>query len=174
VSSIYIYLEREFESKKWSQLRVNRADKNNRKGLELTSNSSFNFRHLGKECVEMLYFDFDLKTNTMVLWTDHNLISDPLRYVNGRHLGFTFLIGRMTEVLTPVTYGAHWAQKLNFQLGFTLAVSRGGSSLIYKDSFPWGGAWGSLMVKQIFCGSAGLLWALDTTRWSANPTAPSR
>jgi hypothetical protein len=47
-----VYLEREIESKKWSQFRVNRADKNNKKGLEPTSNSSFNFRHLGKECAE--------------------------------------------------------------------------------------------------------------------------
>jgi hypothetical protein len=63
---------------KWSQLRVNRAEKNNRKGLELTSNSSFNFRHLGKECAEILYFEFNLKNNTMVLWTG-NLVSDTVR-----------------------------------------------------------------------------------------------
>jgi hypothetical protein len=62
---------------KWSQFRVNRADKNNRKGLELTSNSSFNFRHLGKECVEISYFDFDLKNNIVILWTE-NLISDTV------------------------------------------------------------------------------------------------
>jgi hypothetical protein len=49
LSEFHIYLERELESKKWSQLCVNRADKNNRKGLELTSNSAFNFRHLGRE-----------------------------------------------------------------------------------------------------------------------------
>jgi hypothetical protein len=71
-------LERELESKKWSQLRVNRVDKNNRKGLELTSNSSFNFCQLGKECAEISYFDIDLKNNTMVLWTE-NLISDTVR-----------------------------------------------------------------------------------------------
>jgi hypothetical protein len=39
------------------------------------SNSSFNFRHLGKECVEISYFDFDLKNNIVILWTE-NLISD--------------------------------------------------------------------------------------------------
>ena len=38
--------------------------KNNRNGLELMSNSSFNFRHLGKECAEISYFDIDLKNNT--------------------------------------------------------------------------------------------------------------
>jgi hypothetical protein len=70
-SELHKYLEREFESKKWSQFRVNRADKNNRKGLELTSNSSFNFRYLGKECAEISYFDIDLKNNTMVLWTNN-------------------------------------------------------------------------------------------------------
>jgi hypothetical protein len=80
LSELHIYQERELESKKWShQLRVNRADKNNRKGLELTSNSSFNFRHLGKEsAAEISYFDIDLKNNTMVLWTD-NLVSDMVR-----------------------------------------------------------------------------------------------
>jgi hypothetical protein len=61
----------------WSQFRVNRAYKNNRKGLEMTSNSSFNFRHLGKECVETSYFDFDLKYNIVILWTE-NLISDTV------------------------------------------------------------------------------------------------
>ena len=61
----------ELESKKWRELRVNRAGKNNRRGLELSSNSSFNFRHLGKECAEISYFDIDLKNNTMVLWTDN-------------------------------------------------------------------------------------------------------
>jgi hypothetical protein len=49
-----------------SQFRVNRAYKNNRKGLELTSKSSFNFRHLGKECVEISYFDFDLNNNIVI------------------------------------------------------------------------------------------------------------
>jgi hypothetical protein len=78
LSELHIYQERELESKKWSQLRVNRADKNNRKGLELTSNSSFSFRHLGKESAEISYFDIDLKNNTMVLWTD-NLVSDMVR-----------------------------------------------------------------------------------------------
>ena len=62
-SELHVYLERELESKKWSQLCVNRADKKNRKGLELTSYSSFNFRHLGKECAEISYFDIDLKDN---------------------------------------------------------------------------------------------------------------
>jgi hypothetical protein len=36
------------------------AHKNNRKGLELASNSSLNFRHLSKECAEISYFDIDL------------------------------------------------------------------------------------------------------------------
>jgi hypothetical protein len=37
----YIYLERELQFKlKWSRLRCNRVEKNNRKGLELTSYSS--------------------------------------------------------------------------------------------------------------------------------------
>jgi hypothetical protein len=76
-TELYIYLEREVELKKWSELRVNRAEKNNRKGLELTSRSSFNFRHLGKECAEISYFDMDLKNNTMVLWTE-NFVSDIL------------------------------------------------------------------------------------------------
>jgi hypothetical protein len=64
---------------KWSQFRVNRAykNKNNRKGLELTSNGSFNFRHVGKECVEISYFDFNLKNNIVILWTE-NLISDTV------------------------------------------------------------------------------------------------
>jgi hypothetical protein len=31
-----------------------------------------------KECVEISYFDFDLKSSAMVLWTD-NLISDRVR-----------------------------------------------------------------------------------------------
>jgi hypothetical protein len=64
ILNIYIYLEQELESKKWSQIRVIRADKNNRKGLELTSNSSFNFPHLGKECAEISYFNIDLKNTT--------------------------------------------------------------------------------------------------------------
>jgi hypothetical protein len=75
-SELHIYLERELESKNWSQLRFNRADKNNRKGLEPTPNISFNFRHLGKECAEISYFDIDLD-NTMVLWTD-NLVNDTV------------------------------------------------------------------------------------------------
>ena len=41
-------------------LSVNRADKNNKKGLELTSNSAFNFRHLAKECAEIFDFDINL------------------------------------------------------------------------------------------------------------------
>ena len=61
----FIYIWSENLSPK-SELRVNRAEKNNRKGLELTSYSSFNFRHLGKECAEISYFDIDLKNNTMV------------------------------------------------------------------------------------------------------------
>jgi hypothetical protein len=76
-SELHIYLERELESKNWSQLCVNRANKINRKGLELTSNSAYNFRHLGKECAEISYFDTDFKNNTMVLWTD-NLVSDTV------------------------------------------------------------------------------------------------
>ena len=32
------------------------AQTKNRKGLELTSNSSFDFRHLGKECAEISYY----------------------------------------------------------------------------------------------------------------------
>jgi hypothetical protein len=63
-SELHIYLEQELGCSKWSQLRVNRAYKNNRKGLELMSKSSFNSRHLGKECVEISYFDFDLKNNS--------------------------------------------------------------------------------------------------------------
>jgi hypothetical protein len=43
---------------------------NNKKGLELASNGSFNFRHLGKECAEISYFDIDLKTNIMILYMD--------------------------------------------------------------------------------------------------------
>ena len=77
-SELHIFLEREPESNKWSQLSVNRADKNNRKGLELTSNSGFNFRQLGKKCAEISYFDFDLKNITMVLWTE-NSITDTIR-----------------------------------------------------------------------------------------------
>jgi hypothetical protein len=41
------------------------------------SNSSFNFRQLGKECVKISYFDFDLKNNIVILWTE-NLISDAV------------------------------------------------------------------------------------------------
>jgi hypothetical protein len=51
--------------------------KNNRKGLELTSKSSFNFRHLGKECVEISYFDFDLKNNIVILSAE-NLINNTV------------------------------------------------------------------------------------------------
>ena len=58
---LHIYLDRELEAKKWSQFHVNRADKNNRRGLEPTSNSSFKFRHLGKECAKISYFDIDFK-----------------------------------------------------------------------------------------------------------------
>jgi hypothetical protein len=35
--------------------------------LDLAACSSFNFRHLGKECVEISYFDFDLKNNIVIL-----------------------------------------------------------------------------------------------------------
>jgi hypothetical protein len=31
----------------------------------------------GKECVEISYFDFDLKNNIVILWTE-NLISDTV------------------------------------------------------------------------------------------------
>jgi hypothetical protein len=41
------------------------------------SNSSFNFRQLGKESVKISYFDFDLKNNIVILWTE-NLISDAV------------------------------------------------------------------------------------------------
>ena len=41
-----------------------------------------------------LYFYIDLKNSTKVIY---ELILDA----NFRHLGFTFLIGRMTEVLAP-------------------------------------------------------------------------
>jgi hypothetical protein len=44
----------------------------------MTSNSSCNFRPLGKECSEISYFDIDLKNITMVLWAD-NLFSDKVR-----------------------------------------------------------------------------------------------
>jgi hypothetical protein len=54
VSSVYIWSENSSPKSEARQF-----DKNNRKGLELTSNSSFNFRHLGKECAEISYFDFD-------------------------------------------------------------------------------------------------------------------
>ena len=64
VSSIYIWSENSRPKSETRLLRVNRADKNNRTGLDL-SNSSFGFRHLGKECAKISYFDFDLKTNLM-------------------------------------------------------------------------------------------------------------
>ena len=64
LSSIYIWIE---NSSPKSEASFNRADRSNRNGLELTSNSSFNFRHLGKECAEISFFDIDLKNNTMVL-----------------------------------------------------------------------------------------------------------
>ena len=75
-SELHIYLEGEFKSKKWSQLRVNSAVNNNRKGLGLTSNGSFNFSHLGNESAEISYFDIDLKNNTTVA---DNLVSDTVR-----------------------------------------------------------------------------------------------
>ena len=109
-SELHIYLEYELGCAKWSQFCVNRAYKNNGKGLELMSNSSFNFRQLGKECVKISYFDFDLKNNIVILWTGENGIKtvyDLQSYwtsMYGRHLGFAFLIDRMTEVLTPDIY----------------------------------------------------------------------
>ena len=40
-------------------------------------------------------------------WYKNCLRLSELLDVNGRHLGFTFLIDRMTEVLTPDIYRAH-------------------------------------------------------------------
>jgi hypothetical protein len=43
-------------------------------------------------------------------WYKNCLRPSELLDVNGRHLGFTFLIDRMTEVLTPDIYRAHWCK----------------------------------------------------------------
>jgi hypothetical protein len=67
VNDLHIYTGARTRVRKRSQLPVNRADKSNREGLELTSKSSFNFRHLDKECAEISYFGIDLKNNTMIL-----------------------------------------------------------------------------------------------------------
>ena len=40
-------------------------------------------------------------------WYKNCLRTLELLDVNGRHLGFTFLIGRMTDFLTPDIYEAH-------------------------------------------------------------------
>ena len=77
VSSIYIWSKNLVAQSEASFVLTARAYKNNRKGLELTSKRSFNFRHLGKECVEISYFDFDLKNNIVILSTE-NLISDTV------------------------------------------------------------------------------------------------
>jgi hypothetical protein len=45
-------------------------------------------------------------------WYKNCLRPSELLDVNGRHIGFTFLIVRMTEVLTPDIYRAHWAMVL--------------------------------------------------------------
>jgi hypothetical protein len=45
-------------------------------------------------------------------WYKNCLRPSELLDVNGRHIGLTFLIDRMTEVLTPDIYRAHWAMVL--------------------------------------------------------------
>jgi hypothetical protein len=69
MSSIYIW-SKNSGPKSEAKIRVNRADENNRKGLEMTSLASFNFRHLVKTCAEISYFDIDLNDNTYHLFTE--------------------------------------------------------------------------------------------------------
>jgi hypothetical protein len=68
-NELHIYLEQEIELKKWTQFCLTVQTKTI--GLELMINSSFNFCQLGKEYAKHLYFDSDLKTNDMDLWTDN-------------------------------------------------------------------------------------------------------
>jgi hypothetical protein len=54
------------------------------------------------------------KDGVETIYVLHRAISD----VNGRHLGFTCLVGRMTEVLAPVIYIELTGQKsLLLQMG---------------------------------------------------------
>jgi hypothetical protein len=57
----------------------------------------------------------------------------------GRHLGFTFLIGRMTEVLAPVIYRAHWFYyKILRKSGFQSRSNLYHGYEIYKESINYG------------------------------------
>jgi hypothetical protein len=55
-SDLHIHLERSEAS-----FVLTAQTKNNRNGLKLMSNSSFNFRHLGKGCAKISYFDIRFK-----------------------------------------------------------------------------------------------------------------
>jgi hypothetical protein len=62
----YINLQWELECKKWSQFRVNSETD--------AYNSSMQNRFLDKKCTEISHFDFDLKTNIVILWTETWLV----------------------------------------------------------------------------------------------------
>jgi hypothetical protein len=81
-SELHIYLERELESKKWSQLRVNRAVK--------TIEKDWNWGAVAP--------------STWISWGKW--------YKSCLRLGLA-RVGRMTEVLAPDIYGAHWVELMD-------------------------------------------------------------
>jgi hypothetical protein len=78
VSSIYIWSENS-SPKSEASFVLTAQTKTIERDWDWRPNSSFNFRHLGKECAEISYFYIDLKNNTMVLWTDNLIVIRSVR-----------------------------------------------------------------------------------------------
>ena len=64
-------------------------------------------------------------------WYKNCLRPSELLDVNGRHLGFTFLIGRMTQVLVPDIYGAQCSL---LRRGFWCKKVEGGQGSLCQHS----------------------------------------